>query len=133
MQDAIAAKRKQLAEYSIATYAPQFSHFLPAEIISGNSLPRRVRHYCNVVVFWAWLAQMVEANSSLPKAVGLIQSLCDEAGLPRPSEDTGGYSKGRGRWCDVRNHRQRNLFHSAPGEKNPERRNAAPFEAVFVA
>ena len=97
MQDSIAAKSKQPAEYSIATYAPQFFHFLPAEIISGNSLPRRVRHHCNVAVFWAWLAQMVEANSSLPKAVGLLQSRCDEAGLPRPSEDPGGYSKGRGR------------------------------------
>jgi hypothetical protein len=97
LQDAIAAKRKQLAESSIATYALQFSHILPAEFMAGNSLSRRVRHYCNVVVFWAWLAQILEANASLSKTVSLIQSWCDEAGLPRPSEDTGGYSKGRGR------------------------------------
>lgn len=97
LQDAIAAKRKQLTESSIATYALQFSHILPAEFMAGNSLSRRVRHYCNVVVFWAWLAQILEANASLSKAVSLIQSWCDEAGLPRPSGDTGGYSKGRGR------------------------------------
>lgn len=97
LQDAIAAKRKQLAESSIATYALQFSHILPADFMASNSLSQRVRHYCNVVVFWAWLAQILEANSSLSKAVSLIQSWCDEAGLPRPSEDTGGYSKGRGR------------------------------------
>jgi hypothetical protein len=97
LQDAITAKRKHLAESSIATYALQFAHILPADFMAGNSLSRRVRHYCNVVVFWAWLAQILEANSSLSKAVSLIQSWCDEAGLPRPSEDTGGYSKGRGR------------------------------------
>jgi hypothetical protein len=97
LQDAIAAKRRQLAESSIATYALQFTHILPAEFMAENSLSQRVRHYCNVVVFWAWLAQILEANSSLSKAVSLIQSGCDEAGLPRPSEDTGGYGKGRGR------------------------------------
>lgn len=38
MQDAIATKRRLLAESSIATYTLQFSHILPAEFMSGLSL-----------------------------------------------------------------------------------------------
>ena len=82
LQDAIAAKRKLLADSSIATYALQFSHILPADFMAEQSLSHRVRHYCNIVVFWAWLAQILEANASLSKAVSLIQSWCDEAVCP---------------------------------------------------
>lgn len=97
LQYSIAARRKQLAESSISTYALQFSHILPAGFMDEASLSQRVRHYCNIVVFWAWLSQILEANASLSKAVALVQSWCEEAGLPRPCGDTGGYSKGRSR------------------------------------
>jgi hypothetical protein len=97
LQDSIAARRKQLAESSISTYALQFSHILPAGFMDQASLSQRVRHYGNIVVFWARLAQILEANASLSKAVALVQSWCEEAGLPRPCGDTGGYSKGRSR------------------------------------
>jgi len=97
LQDVIAARRRELRESSIATYALQFSHILPAEFLHGLSLSQRIRHYCNVVVFWAWLAQILEANASLAKAVSLVQAWCDDLGLPVPDKDTGAYSRGRGR------------------------------------
>lgn len=97
LQDVIAARRRSLAESSIATYAMQFAHILPAEFLHGLSISKRIRQYCNVVVFWAWLAQILEANASLSKAVSLVQAWCADSGLPIPNEDTGSYSRGRGR------------------------------------
>jgi hypothetical protein len=97
LQDVFAARRRDLAESSIATYAMQFSHILPAAFLHGLSVSKRVRHYCNVVVFWTWLAQILEANASLSKAVSLVQAWCDDSGLPVPDEDTGAYSRGRER------------------------------------
>lgn len=75
----------------------QFAHILPAEFLHELSVTRRIRQYCNVTVFWAWLAQILEANASLSKGVSLIQAWCEDAGLPAPGKDTGAYSKGRGR------------------------------------
>lgn len=53
--------------------------------------------YCNVVVFWTWLAQILEANASIAKAVSLVQVWNKDAGLPVPKESAGSYSRGRGR------------------------------------
>ncbi len=97
LQAVIAERRSALAESSIATYALQFSRILPADFLESLSLTQRVRQYCNVVVFWVWLAQILEANASLSKAVSLVQCWCGEAGLPVPSGDTGAFSRGRGR------------------------------------
>ncbi len=66
----------------------QFSHILPADFLHGLSVSKRIRQYCNIVVFWAWLAQILEANASLSKAVSLIQAWCDDLGLPVPGKDT---------------------------------------------
>ncbi|MGB6220464.1 MAG: IS4 family transposase [Haloferula sp.] len=97
MQDVLSARRRDLADSSIATYALQFSHILPAEFLHGLSVSKRIRQYCNVVVFWAWIAQIFETNASLSKAVSLVQAWCDDAGLPVPNKDTGSFSRGRGR------------------------------------
>lgn len=97
IQDLIAAKRRDLEESSIATYAMQFSHLLPARFLHGLSASKRLRQYCNVNVFWAWIAQILEANASLSKGVSLVQAWCEDAGVPAPGEDTGAYSNGRKR------------------------------------
>lgn len=97
LQDAIRDKRRRLQESSIGTYALQFGHILCAETLQKLSTSKRVRNYCNVTVFWAWLAQILETNASCSKAVSLVQAWCDEAGLPKPSGDTGCYCVARGR------------------------------------
>lgn len=53
LQNLIAAKRRELNESSIASCAMQFSHVLPADFLQGLFLFKRLRQYCNVVVFWA--------------------------------------------------------------------------------
>ena len=97
LQDTIAAKRRELADASISTYAMQFGHVLPAALLQELSVSRRRRQYCNLTVFWTWLAQILEANASLSKGVSLVQAWCKDAGVPAPGKDTGAYSRGRGR------------------------------------
>jgi hypothetical protein len=97
LQDVIAARRKSLTGASIASYALQFSGILPVEFLDEHSGTRRKRHYCNTNIFWAWLAQILEANSSCSKAVSLVQAWCADAGLPAPAADTGAYCKARKR------------------------------------
>ena len=96
-QEVFAARRKALADSSIATYAMQFGHIIPADFLHQHSSSERERHYCNVTVFWAWLAQILEANASCSKAVSLVQAWSAEAGLKVPSEDTGAYCRARNR------------------------------------
>ena len=96
-QAVFAARRKALADSSIATYAMQFGHIIPADFLHRHSSSERERHYDNVTVFWAWLAQILEANASCSKAVSLVQAWCADAGLKRPSADTGAYCKARNR------------------------------------
>jgi hypothetical protein len=97
LQDVIAARRKDLQGSSIASYALQFSSILPADFLDEQSGSQRKRHYCNVNIFWAWLAQILEANASCSKAVSLVQAWCADANLPPPPADTGAYCKARKR------------------------------------
>ncbi len=97
LQDVIASRRKALQGSSIASYALQFSHILPVDFLEAHSGSQRRRHYCNVNVFWAWLAQILEANPSCSKGVSLVQAWCADANLPAPPADTGAYCKVRNR------------------------------------
>ena len=97
IQNKIALQRRELQERSICSYGLQFGHILTPEFLNDLSTSQRVRHYCNVVVFWAWLAMIFEANASLSKGVSLIQAWSKDLGLSRPSQDTGAFSKARGR------------------------------------
>ena len=97
LQDVIAARRKALLGSSIASYALQFSHILPADFLDELSASKRRRHYCNTNIFWAWLAQILEANASCSKGVSLVQAWCADANLPAPAADTGAYCKARKR------------------------------------
>ena len=71
LQASIAQRRRQLRESSIASYGLQFSHVLAPDFLQSLSQTKRIRHYGNVVVFWAWLAMILEANASLSKGVSL--------------------------------------------------------------
>ena len=97
LQEVFAAKRRALADSSIATYVMQFGHILSADFLRRHSSSKRERHYDNVTLFWAWLAQILEANASCSKAVSLVQAWSVEVGLKVPSGDTGAYCKARNR------------------------------------
>jgi len=71
LQDVIAARRRDLTDSSIATYAMQFSHILLADFLHELSASKRIRQYCNVVVFWTWLAQILYDKGTYDKGTGL--------------------------------------------------------------
>lgn len=47
---------------------------LPGEFLASIDPTERQRSFGHIPVFRAWLAQILEANASCQKAVGLIQS-----------------------------------------------------------
>ncbi len=78
-----------------------FDDILPPEFLASIDPTSRQRHFGHLPVFWAWLAQILEANNSCAKAVGLIQAWCQAQGLPVPACDNGAYCKARKRLSET--------------------------------
>ena len=97
LQAAIRASRRLLVNRSLSGYALLFEAVLPAETLARFDATQRQRCFGNVPVFWAWLAQILEANASCSKALGLIQSWYQAHRLPAPKGDTSGYCRARRR------------------------------------
>ena len=53
--------------------------------------------YTTLVTFWAFLAQVLDADGSCRRAVTRVQTLCSVLGLALPKEDTGAYCIARAR------------------------------------
>jgi len=97
LQAAIRSQRAASLRDSLCGYALMFERFLPISFLRQIDPTARQRHYGHLPVFWAWLAQILEANASCAKAVSLVQAWSRAAGLPVPSGDTGGYCQARAR------------------------------------
>jgi hypothetical protein len=82
---------------SICGYALLFESFLPCAFLRGIDPTTRNRHFGHIPVFWAWLAQILEANASCSKALSLIQAWSRAAGLPAPTGGSSGFCQARGR------------------------------------
>ena len=82
---------------SLAGYAVLFEDVLPGAFLQGIDPTCRQRSFGHLPVFWAWLAQILEANASCQKAVGLLQSWCRACALPVPSSSTASYCRARQR------------------------------------
>ena len=82
---------------SLSGYSVLFSEVLPPHFLAEIDPTARQRSFGHLPVFWAWLAQILDANASCQKAVGHIQSWAATCGLPVPSSDTSSYCKARGR------------------------------------
>lgn len=95
LQAALRRTSSIIAQRSLAGYAVLFEDILPAEALAAIDTTKRQRSFGHLLVFWAWLAQILEANASCQKAIGLIQSWCLACRLPVPSSDTSGYCKAR--------------------------------------
>lgn len=74
-----------------------FEAILPGAFLERIDPTRRQRQFGHLPVFWAWLAQILEANASCSKALGLLQSWYRAANLPVPTGDTSGYCQARRR------------------------------------
>lgn len=97
LQAAIRRTSAIITRRSLSGYAVLFEDMLPGEFLASIDPTERQRSFGHIPVFWAWLAQILEANASCQKAVGLIQSWCRASKLPVPSSDTSSYCKARGR------------------------------------
>lgn len=96
-QASIRRARIALARHSICGLAVFFDDVLPAQWMSEIDPTLRHRHFGHLPVFWAWCIQILEGNASCGRAVGLLQSWYQEAGLPVPKSDTSSYCQARRR------------------------------------
>lgn len=97
LQAAIRSVAAIVTRSSLSGYSVLFSDVLPPHFLAEIDPTARQRSFGHLPVFWAWLAQILEANASCQKAVGHIQSWAATCGLPIPSSDTSSYCKARGR------------------------------------
>lgn len=98
LQAAISRQRQRITQSSLSGYALLFDFVLPAEFLRHFDPTKRQRHFGQLVVFWAWLAQILEINASCSRALGLVQSWCQANALPVPTGDTGAYCRARQRF-----------------------------------
>ena len=76
-------------------YALQFARFVPPGLLESISTNKRERVFTQLVVFWAWMSQVLACNRSCDAAVSKVQAwrLADK--LPSISSKTTAYCKAR--------------------------------------
>lgn len=95
--DDIRKRLRELLDKSISDLGTVFSEVLPVEMLSKAQRDIRIRVFPEVVVFWAWISQILESNSSCAKALTNVQNWYDSADLPVPAFDTSAYCRARQR------------------------------------
>lgn len=95
LQASVRLERMRAIRHSLCGYALLFARFLPAAWLEAKDTTLRQRHFGQIPVFWAWLAQILEANASCARALGLIQAWSRSLGLPVPTGDTSAYCSAR--------------------------------------
>jgi len=89
---------KQQFQNSVALPFEQvLSEGVIQKVLEEQSLSYRNSLYTPVVVLWAWVSQVLDADKSLSHAVSRVLTWLAVAGETLPSADTGGYSKARKR------------------------------------
>lgn len=97
-QAAIRRARSIITKRSLSGYSVLFEDVLPGDFLESIDPTKRQRSYGHIPVFWAWLAQILEANASCSRAVSLIQSWCQSCNLPVPSSGNSSYCQARQRF-----------------------------------
>jgi len=80
---------------SIGGFALQFASFIPATFLPELSCDKRKRTFTFEVVFWAWMSQVLNFNSSCSYAVSCVQSWRLHEHLPPISSKTTAYCNAR--------------------------------------
>lgn len=96
-QAAIRRARSIITKRSLSGYLVLFEDVLSGEFLESIDPTKRQRSFGHIPVFWAWLAQILEANASCSRAVSLIQSWCQSCKLPAPSSGNSSYCQARQR------------------------------------
>lgn len=97
LQEQIVKERQKLSSCGLSDLGLLFASLLPSEFLQSITFNKRKRVYTEIVVFWAWLAQVLMFNASCSKAVTMIRSWCSTHKLPIPSEGNGAYCTARKR------------------------------------
>lgn len=97
MQAAMRRTRAIVLRRSLSGYSVLFSEILPGNFLESIDPTKRQRSYGHLPVFWAWLAQILEANASCSKAVSLIQHWSRTNKLTIPASNTSSYCQARKR------------------------------------
>jgi hypothetical protein len=97
LQAVIGRTRRSSLSESLSGYALMFEQILPAGFMRQVDPTKRQRSFGHVPVFWGWLAQLIEDNSSCQRGLALIQGWNHSQGLPVPASDTSSYCQARGR------------------------------------
>lgn len=94
-QKVLERKRARLLVASPAELSRQLAEVIPPELVESFSKSIRNRVYSQVIVFWAFLSQVLGEDASCAKAVAQVQSWFRQRELPIPSGKTGSYTKAR--------------------------------------
>ncbi len=97
LQEQISRERQKLATSGLSDFALLFGSLLPADFLQTITFNKRKRVYTEVVVFWAWLGQVLLFNASCSKAVTMVRSWCSAQKLALPSSGNGAYCTARQR------------------------------------
>jgi hypothetical protein len=98
--EALRALRDRVLAASLSDYGALFGEILPVEALEAAARDGRRRLFPEVVVFWAWVSQILEGNSSCAKAVTLVQRWYAAAALAVPSFCTSAFCRARQRLSD---------------------------------
>jgi hypothetical protein len=98
--EALRALREKVLAASLSDYGVVFGAILPVETLEAAASGGRRRLFPEVVVFWAWVAQILEGNASCAKAVTLVQRWYAAAALAVPSFRTTAFCRARQRLSD---------------------------------
>jgi len=97
LQEKIIAGRRKLSFCGLSDFALLFESLIPAEFLDKIAFDQRKSVYTEIVVFWAWLGQILLLNASCKKAVSMIRSWCLAHNMPVPKENNAAYCTARKR------------------------------------
>ena len=131
-QATIREARQSSIRDSLSGYSQVFGDVLPPEFLSSIDSTKRQRHFGQRPVFWAWLAQILEGNTSCSHAVSLVQSWARSAQLTVPASDTSAYCQARQRidTSFLKAIHQRTLTHLQTGVNAKDRWRGLQLKAI---
>ena len=95
LQASLRSMKQSVSKESLSGYETLFAEIISPDFLARIDTTKRHRHYGSIVVFWCWIAQILDGNTSCAKAVSRLQGWLQSCGLPVPSSDTSSYCKGR--------------------------------------
>jgi hypothetical protein len=97
LQEQIIRQRRKLAFCGLSDLALLFESLIPSEFLDKVAFDKRKSVYTEIVVFWAWLGQILLLNASCKKAVSMIRAWCKLHDMSVPKENNAAYCTARKR------------------------------------